>query len=194
MEPIFTVLASLALGVALAACCGLRAFLPLFVLGLLGRFTDWVDLGEAFTWLTSGGALLALGTGVLLEAAGDKLPGLNHLLDALATPLRAVAGMIAAAAVVVDLPLWVVALLAIIIGGGTALAMSLAKGTARGGVTAVTAGAGSPVISLLEDIGCALVTVLSIALTVVAAVVAVVGLVLLSVVGREVWRRLRRAR
>ena len=192
MDHLLTILASIALGVSLAACCGLRAFLPLFLLGMVGRFTGWVELGDAFGWLTSSGALLALGIGVVLEAAADKVPGLNHLLDALATPLRAVAGMLVTAAVVVDLPLWVVALLAIILGGGTALAMGIAKSGVRGGVTAATASTGTPAASLLEDIGCALTTVLAMAITMVAVVVAVVAVGLLWVVGREVWRRRRR--
>ena len=40
----------LAMGFALAACVGLRAFLPLLAAGLLARF-GYVNLGESFAWM-----------------------------------------------------------------------------------------------------------------------------------------------
>ena len=40
MHEIILIISSTVLGIALAASCGLRAFLPLFVVGLLARFTD----------------------------------------------------------------------------------------------------------------------------------------------------------
>lgn len=183
-------LAALALGTALAASCGLRAFLPLFVVGLGGRF-GFVDVGDGFAWLTSTPCLFALGTGVALELAGDKVPWLSHLLDALATPLRSAAGMLAVAATMVDLPTWIVALLAVIIGGGVALAVHTAKAGARLTTSAATAGAAAPAHSLLEDIVCAAASVLSVVFVVVAVIVAAAGVATLSVFARAVWRRVR---
>src|SRR5688572_24107733 len=112
MDPIHLV-AALALGTALAACAGVRAFAPLFLLGLAARF-GFVDVGGAFAWLTEPAALVALGVGVVGEMLADKVPFVHHLLDVLATPLRAVAGMVLVAAPVVGLPLWVVAILALV--------------------------------------------------------------------------------
>jgi hypothetical protein len=180
------------LGISLAASCGLRAFLPLFVVGLLARFTDLVELGEAFAWLTSGGALLALFVGVLCEMAADKVPAFNHLLDIIQTPVRTLAGMLVFGAVIVDLPTWAVALLAIIVGGGTALAVHAAKSGVRVGASASTAGAGTPFASLLEDIGCLLTTVLSILTWVFALLVAIAAVFVLYISVDALLRRRRR--
>ena len=46
------IISQIAMGIGLAACAGLRAFLPLFLLGLAGRF-DWVSLSPTFDWLAS---------------------------------------------------------------------------------------------------------------------------------------------
>ena len=40
----------IAMGVGLAACAGLRAFLPLLVVGVAGKF-ELVPLSESFEWL-----------------------------------------------------------------------------------------------------------------------------------------------
>jgi hypothetical protein len=189
METTLTILASIVLGISLAASCGLRAFLPLFVVGLLARFTDLVDLGDAFEWLSTGPALVALGVGVLAEVLADKVPALNHLLDALQTPVRTGAGMLITAAVIVDLPTWMVALLAIIVGGGVALAVHTAKSTVRLGATASSAGTLNPLASLLEDVACLVTTVLCVFAWIVALIVAAIGLFVLYVSASALWRR-----
>jgi hypothetical protein len=168
----------------------LRAFLPLFVLGVAAYF-GLVDLGEHFEWLGSTPAVLALGVGVLLELMADKIPLVNHLLDALATPARTIAGMLVFGAAVVDLPAWVVAILAIIIGGGVALAVHVAKSGVRAGSSAVTAGASTPVHSMLEDVLCFFSTVLSIAFVGIALIVAAAALFLFWLSARAVLDRVR---
>lgn len=64
-------------------------------------------------------AAIALGTATGLEIVAYYVPWLDHALDALATPAALIAGVIATAAVVVDVPpllRWAIAL----IGGGGA--------------------------------------------------------------------------
>lgn len=193
MEQLIPLVASVVLGVSLAASCGLRAFLPLFVLGAGARL-GLVDLGDAFQWLAHTPALLALGIGVILELLADKIPFVNHVLDWLATPLRALAGMLVLAAAIVDLPTWVVALLAIIIGGGVALAVSVTKSGIRKTSSAVTAGASTPVHSFVEDVVCLLSTVFSLVFWIVALVIAAGALLLFGVSARAVCQRLRTKR
>lgn len=182
---------SVVLGVSLAAACGLRAFLPLFVLGVGARL-GLVDLGDSFEWLSSAPALLALGTGVGCELLADKVPFVNHLLDLLATPVRTLAGMLVFAATVVDMPLWVVAILAIIVGGGVALAVHVAKSGVRGASTVATAGASGPAHSMLEDVLCAATAVLSMIFWTIALVVAAAALVLAGLTARAIVQRLKR--
>ena len=40
------------MGVSLAACAGLRAFLPLLAVGVAGRM-DWIPLTSYFDWLVT---------------------------------------------------------------------------------------------------------------------------------------------
>lgn len=190
MADLLALLAATVLGVALAASCGLRTFLPLFILGVVGRVTGWVDIGEEFNWVTSTPALVAFGTGAFVEMAGDKVPWLDNFLNAIATPVRTLAGALIYASVAVDMPLWVLAILALILGGGVALAVHAARSGLRLGSTATTGGAANPVLSLLEDIGCAVSTVLSLVAFTFALIVAAGALAVLYLAGREVYRRI----
>src|SRR5215471_7021247 len=74
-------------GVALAAACGLRAFLPLLVAGVASRF-GLLSLGPNFTWLGENPALVALGLATVLEMVGDKIPVVDHALDVAGTVIR----------------------------------------------------------------------------------------------------------
>ena len=189
---IWIALTSLVLGTALAATCGVRTFLPLFALGIAARL-GFVELGEAFAWLMGAPALLALGTGVVLELVSDKVPWLSTVLDVLKAPARAAAGMVAVAATMIDLPLWVVAIVALIVGGGVALSVHVARGGFRLAASAKSGGALNPVLSILEDVVVAGVIVLSLAFVSVAAVVAGLGLFVLWQAWRTVRQRRRRA-
>src|SRR5260370_1645180 len=79
-------LPALGLGVALAACAGLRAFLPLLLAGILARM-GWLDLGPSFQFLASNPALVVFGVAGLVEILGDKIPAVDPAPDALRTPL-----------------------------------------------------------------------------------------------------------
>ena len=89
---------SLALGIGLAACAGLRAWLPLLLLGGLARW-GVVDLGPSFEFVASTRALILFGVATVIEIAGDKIPAVDHTLDALSTVLRPAAGSLLAASV-----------------------------------------------------------------------------------------------
>ena len=62
-----------AAGTAIAAACGLRAFLPLLALGLAARF-GMFHLRPGAEWMASDPALWALGIATVLEIASDKVP------------------------------------------------------------------------------------------------------------------------
>ena len=151
-----SVLASVAVGIGLAAACGFRLFVPFLVLGIAARLGE-VPLTSGFAWLASNEALLALTVATVLEAAAYKVPWLDHLLDLLASPAAVLAGMLASAAVVTDLPpllRWG----AIVIGGGGAAALVQGMTVlARVKSTVTTGGLGNPLVALWE-LGSAFVT------------------------------------
>lgn len=183
------ILAAVALAIALAACAGLRAWLPLLAAGLLAR-AGWLELGPAFQFLGSGRALLVFGIATLIEILADKFPSLDHALDALSTPLRPAAGALLAAAalgqVTDPLPALV---LGTAMGAPAALVPHAAKSMLRAASTTITAGIANPVLSLLED-GFALVLI---ALAVIVPLVVVVLLTLTTVLLARRFLRYRSA-
>lgn len=194
-EQLFGGVVAAALGLSLAASCGLRAFLPLLVLGLAGRLGgESLDLirGEAFEWIESTPALISLSVAVTVEVLADKIPALDHLLDVIQAPVRTGAGMLAAAAVAGHLPMWATATLAIVAGGG-ALSVHAGKSALRVGSTATTAGTANPLISIAEDVACLGLSLLSILLG--AAVICLALFVLAALIFVFVkWRARRKAR
>lgn len=174
MPEIVTLLASLCVGLALAASCGLRAFMPLLAAGLAGRM-GFQPLGESFAWLQETPALIALSVAVLVELVADKVPALDHALDAIQTPVRTVAGAVALAAVLAPCPTWAKVLLGLV-GGGAALGVHATKAAIRVGATSTTAGVANPFVSLLEDALCLAASALSVLVTACAAVFVVFAL------------------
>ena len=110
---------SIALGVGLAAATGFRVFLPMLVVSV-AAYTGHLPLSENFAWLGTPGALLMLGVAALVEILAYYIPGVDNLLDVLATPAAVVAGTLVSAAVITDLPPMLKWTTAIIAGGGVA--------------------------------------------------------------------------
>lgn len=176
---------SLALGIGLAACAGLRAWLPLLLLGALSRF-GLVHLAPSFQFIASNRALVLFGVATVVEIAGDKIPAVDHALDMLSTGLRPAAGALLAASVLwtIDDPLTALAL-GTAVGAPAALVPHAAKSTLRLFSTTLTAGLANPVLSFIED-GVALV------LFVLAIVVPVLVVALVALTAFLVLRRILR--
>jgi hypothetical protein len=142
---------ALALGTALAACAGLRAWLPLLMAGGAARM-GWLELGQSFEFLAGNRALALFAVASLVEIAADKVPALDHLLDGLSTVLRPAAGSLLAASVLwpVNDPLTAM-VLGVAVGAPAALVPHAAKTVARAASTTFTAGFANPLLSLFED-------------------------------------------
>ena len=173
MEPVWAeALLSVGVGVGLAAAAGLRVFLPLLVLGTAARL-GWVPLTSGFEWLASTPGLATLGVATVVEIAAYYVPWVDNLLDVLAAPLAILAGVVATAAVVTDLPPAVRWSAAIIAGGGTAAVVQGVTSLARLKSSALTAGLGNPILATLELAGSLAVSVLAVAAPVLGIVVVV---------------------
>ncbi len=176
---------ALAAGVVVSAACGLRAFLPLLALGLATR-AGLLTLRPEVAWLGNDATLIALVVATLVELAADKIPLLDHALDAVSTGLRPVAAAVAAFAVLTPVASPWGPLLALVLGG-SAFGLHAAKAKVRIGSTALTAGMANPVLSVLED-------VTAFVLTVIAVVAPIVALMMLLLLGWGTWRLVRRRR
>jgi len=153
---------SIALGVVLAAATGFRVFLPMLIMSG-AAYTGHLSLDNSFAWLATPFALTMLGVAALVEVLAYYVPGVDNLLDALATPAAFVAGTIVSAAVMTDLPPMAKWTAAVIAGGGTA---SLTQGVStilRAKSTVVTGGLGNPVIATGELGGSVLLSLLALA-------------------------------
>lgn len=170
-------LVSVALGIGLAAAAGFRVFVPLFALGIAAR-AGWVGLADGFAWLASPPALIAFGTATLVEVVAYHVPYLDHLLDVIATPSAVLAGVLASAAVLTDLPPLVKWTVAVLAGGGAAGLVQGATVVTRAGSTALTGGLGNVLFASLESFGAVGTVVLAIALPLLALALVVVLLLI----------------
>ncbi|KQY80569.1 hypothetical protein ASD25_09640 [Brevundimonas sp. Root1423] len=140
------------LGLGLASATGLRTFLPLLMLALAARFEMFgVRLIDQMDWLVSWPAIAALATATVAEFAGDKVPAIDHALNAIGYVTRPVAGAVAAGSVFWGVDPAAAAIAGIIVGAPAALAFNAAQTGVRVGSTATTAGFGNPVVSVIED-------------------------------------------
>lgn len=176
-EMTFDVILGICLGVGLAASTGFRVFVPLFAMSLAAYF-GILPLGENWQWLGSMTALVILGVASAVESVSYLVPVVDNLLDTIAVPLAGVAGTIVMASSLTDLSPAVTWALAIVAGGGAATAVKTTSAATRAVSTATTAGMANPAIGLAETGTAIGLSALSIFAPVVAAIVAVIGLVL----------------
>lgn len=139
-----------ATGVGLAAATGLRAFLPAFVVGVLGRL-DLLPLRDGFDWLESTPALVIFGTAVVLEVLADKIPGVDHFLDVAGTALKPAAGAFVLIASLTEMPPLYAAVIGLVVGGSVSGSVHVVKAGLRALVTGATAGTANPGVSAAED-------------------------------------------
>ena len=180
------VVSSISLAIGLAACAGLRAWLPLLLAGGLAR-AGFLTLGTSFGFLASNRALILFGAATIIEIAGDKIPAVDHALDMLSTVLRPAAGSLLAASVLWQVrdPLTAVAL-GVAVGAPAALVPHAAKTVLRAASTSLTGGLANPLISVAEDVA----TLAMFVFTVLVPVLAATALVVVAyVVVRRMARR-----
>jgi hypothetical protein len=137
-------------GVGLSSISGVRAYLPLALVGLfakLGLFTLPDPFGLLSDWRVIG-ALIAL---ALVESALDKVPALDTILDVVQTPIRVVAGAILFSAAL-QAGLGADAIPELAAGGGISAVVAVLKALLRPPANAASAGVSAPFLSAFEDI------------------------------------------
>ncbi|MEN8661466.1 MAG: DUF4126 domain-containing protein [Lentimonas sp.] len=168
-------------GVGLAAACGFRVFVPLFIASLAvntGYETELLmdfnmqDLLGEHHWLGSDIATIALGIATVVEIGSYYIPWLDNALDSIATPAAVIAGTFISGEMLPDFIgdgsfKWAAAT---IMGGGTAGLVQGASVITRGTSTATTGGIGNPVISTAELGGSILTAGLAILIPILAGV------------------------
>jgi hypothetical protein len=176
-----TILAVL-IGVALSAAVGLRIFVPFLVMSIAAK-SGYLPLAPGFAWIGTTPAIVAFAVATVVEVAAYYVPWLDNLLDALAPPLVLIAGMVAMASVVTDLPPLVKWSLAVIAGGGAAGLLHGATAAARAASTLTTGGGANFVLATAELAGAFVTSILAILLPILA---------LLAAMGLALWLFRRR--
>ena len=170
----------------LSSAAGLNAYLPLLIVALLARYTDLITLREPWNALESPWIIGLLVVLLAIEMLADKVAGIDHINDIIQTFIRPVAGAILFAAngnVISDLHV----VLALGLGVLAAGSVHTAKATVRPAITVTTAGLGNPVVSVLEDIVSAALTIMAILLPILTVLVSVLMVILVLR-----WRRKRK--
>ena len=142
-------LLAVGIGIGLAAIAGVRAYLPLILVGLFARFglfTLPAPFGFLDDWLVIG----ALAVLALLESGLDKVPAFAPILDYVQTPLRIVAGAVLFA-VALQEGLDAGAIPELVAGGVIAGVVAVSKVMLRPASNAASAGVSASFLSLIED-------------------------------------------
>ena len=142
-------LLAVGIGIGLAAIAGLRAYLPLALVGLfarLGLFT----LPAPFGFLDNWAVIAALVVLALLETGLDKVSSFDSILNIVQTPLRILAGAVLFA-VALQEGLDAGAIPELVAGGVIAGVVAIAKYLLRPSTDATAAGVSTPFLSVFED-------------------------------------------
>ena len=166
-------------GTGLVASAGLNAYIPLLVMGLLDRYTQFINLGPGFAWLSKGWVLMILALLLALEVVADKIPAIDSVNDIIQTVVRPTSGGIVFGSTAmsniagfnlggeqtvtdpeafVASGTWVPILAGIVI----ALCVHGVKAVSRPLVNTVTVGTGAPAVSTAEDVGALLMSLAAI--------------------------------
>jgi hypothetical protein len=192
-------LTTLLTALGLSSTAGLRAYLPLLILGIASdiRGPDGnalLPVQDQFHVLGNPLVLAVLAVLVILEFLADKVPGVDHVSDVIHTVIRPVAGaliMVGSANTLSDTGT-TGKVIAATLGAVVALATHSMKASTRAAVTTTTAGVGNPIASFLEDV----LVIVVILLLVLAPIVGFIALVLLLILffkaARAAFRGVRR--
>ena len=81
-------------GFGLSAASGLNAYIPLLIVGLTARFTDWIKLSPPFDLLANEWVMGVVAVLLAVEFFADKIPLVDHVNDLIQTFVRPAAGAV----------------------------------------------------------------------------------------------------
>jgi len=187
----YSLIANMALGIALSACCGFRVFIPMLSGALAGHFGIFT-LPADMQWLSGWPSIICFGTAAVAEVLAYYVPFIDNALDTIATPLSVAAGTVLATSI---LPLthqepllrWGAGFIA---GGASAGVIQLGTGLLRLFSSKATIGTANVVVSTTENAAAIGGSVLSFFIPVIVAVVILVLIVwIVNKGGRMLFRK-----
>lgn len=183
-------LLAIAAGIALAAACGFRVFLPLMASSIAAR-AGYIDPSSGFEWLDSNVALALFAAASVAEVIGYYIPWFDHALDTIASPVAVIAGTLAAAAAFGDVHPALKWSSALVAGGGAAAMVQTSTVATRALSGGTTGGLGNPIVATIELVASIIMSIMAILVPMLALVLT---LILLVFVFRIIRRFLRMRR
>ncbi len=177
---LFSLVPQLMMGVGLAACAGLRAWLPMLVVGVLTR-TGFLHVSRSFEFFARTDILIILAVATIIELIGDKFIAVDHFLDAIGTVIRPLAGAVLTSSILTDIDPTTALIIGLLAGGGTAFTIHAGKSLLRAKSTLLApihAGIGNAVISFIEDAVTIVGMILSTLLPVLAFAISVIAIII----------------
>lgn len=179
----------IAVGIGLSAACGFRVFVPLLIMNL-AVLSGQLHLPAGFAWMGSTYATIAFASATVMEVLGYYIPGVDHLLDIIATPAAVTAGTITTASLGMEISPFLKWTLALIAGGGIAGLVQSSTVALRSKSAVATAGTGNSLVATLELIGAVIVSVLAILLPVVCLILIILFLAFVfRKIGRLIFKK-----
>ena len=123
------------MGVSLAACAGIRAWLPLLFVSVLAHF-GYVQVNDSMAVIGDIYVLVALVIATVVEMIGDKIPAVDNFLDTVGTFIRPAAGTVISSSLLTQIDGGTALLLGVLVGGGTALSVHAGKSAMHAAATA----------------------------------------------------------
>ncbi len=197
-------------GLALAS--GVNAYFPLLAFAIAARWFHLYKVNPNFSFITQTWFMVALAILAVADLLADKIPVVDHIWDAIHTFIRPVAGAFVAAAsdnrihvlpnttymgthimaMGINFPLTLVVVM--LTGGVLALMTHVTKASTRLASTATTAGLLNIVLSIIEDIGVVIATLLSLFAPAVMFVVVILFVLIFLLLARRILRLFSRRR
>lgn len=153
-------LESIGLGLGLGVAAGFRVVVPFWVLSAAALFGH-LQLADNLTWLGGTTAFIGLSIALVVEIAAYSIPWLDNVLDTVALPVAAVAGMLLMAIAANQLDPFAQWTVAIVAGGGAAATVKGLNGLTRLVSTATTGGATNLIIAGVELVGAMVISILA---------------------------------
>jgi hypothetical protein len=203
---------SYGLSYGLALSSGVNAYFPLLAFAVAARWLHLYKVNPTFSFVTQSWFMALLLILALADLFADKIPIVDHLWDAIHTAIRPLAGALVAAAsdnsihipntttllghqvmtMGINLPASLIVVM--VIGAALALMTHTTKAATRVASTATTAGLLNIVLSVVEDVGVVITTLLALFAPVVMFVVVIVFVIVFVLLARTILRLFNRRR
>lgn len=175
-------------GIGLSAACGFRIFLPLLALNLASMFGH-IGLSPGFEWIAGIPVTIAFGLATILEIVAYYVPWLDNIMDTIASPVSVIAGTIATASLITDVPPALKWTISIVAGGGIAGLFQGATVALRAKSSLFTGGFGNFIVASLELVASAIVSILSLLIPIAAFILTLFLISYGIILARRVYLR-----